>query len=67
MQDREFNLEAIRAEAVNKLQAGDGLLGKKGASTPLLKALLEQEAMEGEFDAHLAEEELPNLQYLKHY
>ena len=59
MQDHEFDLEAFREEAVSKLQAGDGLLGKNGAFTPLLKAFLEQ-AMEGELDAHLAEEELPN-------
>ena len=59
MQDVEFDLEAFREEAVSKLQAGDGLLGKDGAFTPLLKAFLEQ-AMEGELDAHLAEEQRSN-------
>ena len=59
MQDQEFDLEAFRKDAVSKLQAGDGLLGKDGAFTPLLKAFLEQ-AMEGELDAHIAEEERSN-------
>ncbi len=59
MQDQEFALETFRKEAVSKLRAGDGLLGKNGAFTPSLKAFLEQ-AMEGELDAHLAEEERSN-------
>ena len=59
MQDHKFDLEAFREEAVTKLQDGKGLLGKDGAFTPLLKAFLEQ-AMEGELDAHIAEEERPN-------
>ena len=59
MQDQEFDLEAFREQVVSKLQAGDGLLSKNGAFTPLLKAFLEQ-AMEGELDAHLTEEEQRN-------
>ncbi|MEL6629491.1 MAG: IS256 family transposase [Bacteroidota bacterium] len=59
MEDKDFDLEAFRKEAIAKLQAGDGLLGEGGAFTPLLKAFLEQ-ALEGEVEDHLAEGDQPN-------
>ena len=59
MENQEFDLEAFRKEAISKLQAGEGLLGQDGAFTPLLKAFLE-EALQGEVEAHLAQEEVPN-------
>ncbi|THH34550.1 IS256 family transposase, partial [Neolewinella litorea] len=59
MENHEFDVEAFRKEAIKKLQDGEGLLGENGAFTPLLKSFLEQ-ALEGELDAHLAEEDAPN-------
>ena len=52
-------MESFRKEAIAKLQAGEGLLGEGGAFTPLLKAFLEQ-ALEGEVEDHLAENNGPN-------
>ena len=59
MESKEFDFEAFRKDAIAKLQAGEGLLGEGGAFTPLLKAFLEQ-ALEGELDAHVAEEDSAN-------
>lgn len=59
MKDKEFDLENFRKEAIAKLQAGEGLLGEGGAFTPLLKAFLE-EALEGEVEDHIAEDDTPN-------
>jgi transposase-like protein len=59
MENTEFDFEGFRAEAIKKLQAGEGLLGEGGAFTPLLKAFLEQ-ALEGEVEAHIAEGDQPN-------
>ena len=59
MENQEFDMEAFRKEAITKLQAGEGLLGEGGAFTPLLKAFLE-EALQGEVEAHIAQEDLPN-------
>ncbi|MTB53926.1 transposase [Lewinella sp. W8] len=58
-EDFEFDMESFRKEAIAKLQAGEGLLGEGGAFTPLLKAFLEQ-ALEGEVEDHIAEDDLPN-------
>jgi len=59
MKDNEFDFEAFKKEAIQKLKAGNGLVGTEGAFTPLIKSFLE-EAMGGEIDAHLAEGKLPN-------
>ena len=59
MKNKEFDLENFRKEAIAKLQAGEGLLGEGGAFTPLLKAFLE-EALEGELEDHIAEDDTPN-------
>ena len=56
MENQEFDVEAFREEAIKKLQAGEGLLGVNGAFTPVLKSFQEQ-ALEGELDAHIAEED----------
>lgn len=47
-----FNYSEFKAEAIEKLKAGQPLTGKGGILTPLLKELLES-ALEGELDAHL--------------
>jgi transposase-like protein len=49
-----FNYSAFKAEAIEKIKAGEPLTGKGGILTPLLKELLES-ALEGELDAHLLE------------
>ena len=54
-----FDFENFKKEAISKLRAGKGLSGKDGALAPLLKAFLE-EALEGELEGHLAEEEEAN-------
>lgn len=59
MEKKPFDFEAFKKEAASRLKSGDTLLGKEGVLTPLLKEFLE-EAMEGELDAHLEEDEKPN-------
>jgi len=59
MKAEEFDMEAFRAQALEKLKAGEGLLGENGAFTPLLKVFLEQ-ALEGEVEQHIADDESPN-------
>lgn len=49
-----FNYNEFKAEAIEKIKAGQPLTGKGGILTPLLKELLES-ALEGELDAHLVE------------
>jgi putative transposase len=49
-----FNYNEFKAEAIEKIKAGQPLTGKGGILTPLLKELLES-ALEGELDAHLME------------
>jgi transposase-like protein len=49
-----FNYEAFKSEAIEKIKSGQPLTGKGGILTPLLKELLES-ALEGELDAHLLE------------
>jgi len=59
MEEKKFDFEAFKKEAIAKLQQGKGLTGSEGAFTPLIKSFLE-EALGGELDGHLAEEEAPN-------
>ena len=59
MENKEFDFEAFQARALEKLKAGEGLLGAEGAFTPLLKSFLEK-ALEGELEAHLSEDENAN-------
>ena len=59
MEKKTFDFEAFKKDAASRLKNGDTLLGKEGVLTPLLKEFLE-EAMEGELDAHLEEDEKPN-------
>jgi len=59
MEKKTFDFDAFKKDAASRLKNGDTLLGKEGVLTPLLKEFLE-EAMEGELDAHLEEDEKPN-------
>lgn len=52
MEEKQFDFEAFKKEAIDKLKAGKGLTGSEGAFTPLIKSFLE-EALGGELDAHL--------------
>ena len=52
---KEFNFDKFEQEAIQHLKDGQGLLGKEGVLTPLLKRFLEK-ALEGELDHHLGEE-----------
>lgn len=54
-----FDFEAFKKQAASRLKQGDTLLGKDGVFTPLLKQFLE-EAMNGELEAHIEEQEAPN-------
>ena len=53
---KEFNFDKFEEGAIQQLKDGQGLLGKEGVLTPLLKRFLEK-ALEGELDHHLGEEE----------
>lgn len=59
MERENFDFESFKKHAAAKLKAGGSLLGKEGVLTPLLKEFLEQ-SLEGELEAHLEEEEVPN-------
>lgn len=59
MEEKKFDFEAFKAEAVEKLKAGQGLSGSDGALTPLIKLFLE-EALVGEIEGHLEEKEEKN-------
>lgn len=59
MENKEFDFEAFKKEAISKLRAGKGLSGEDGAFTPLIKSFLE-EALQGELEGHLSEQEVPN-------
>lgn len=59
MEKKQFDFEAFKKEASQRLRKGDSLLGKEGVLTPLLKEFLE-ESLEGELDAHLDEAPDPN-------
>jgi len=47
-----FDFEAFSRDAIDRLKAGDSMIGTNGIFTPLLKRLIEA-AMEGEMDAHM--------------
>ena len=51
-----FNFDKFEEEAIQNLKDGQGLLGKEGVLTPLLKRFLEK-ALEGELAHHLDEKE----------
>jgi transposase-like protein len=51
----QFDFEAFKKHAANRLKKGDTLLGKDGVLTPLLKEFLEG-ALEGELEAHIEDE-----------
>lgn len=55
----EFDFEAFKKSALDKLKAGEAPLGKDGAFTPLLKVFLE-EALQGEMSVHLENKESRN-------
>src|SRR5512137_325146 len=59
MEKQGFDFEAFKKEAAARLKKGETLLGKDGVFTPLLKEFLE-EALDGELEAHIEEEEAPN-------
>lgn len=59
MEKKPFDYEAFKKEAKSRLKSGQTLLGREGVFTPLLKEFLE-EAMEGELEAHIEEDEEPN-------
>lgn len=52
----QFDFNKFEEQAIQQLQDGQGLLGKEGVLTPLLKRFLEK-ALEGELAHHLDEEE----------
>ena len=51
-----FDFDKFEESAIQNLKDGQGLLGKEGVLTPLLKRFLEK-ALEGELEDHLGEEE----------
>jgi len=60
MKDKQsFDFEAFKKQAASRIKKGETLLGKDGVFTPLLKEFLE-EAMNGELEAHIEEQEEPN-------
>lgn len=58
MNKEKFDFESFKKTAAQRLKQGDSLLGKEGVLTPLLKDFLE-EALSGELEAHLDEDQ-PN-------
>lgn len=59
MKDTKFDYEAFKEQAIERLKAGKGLVGSEGAFTPLIKSFLE-EALQGELEEHISQEEQPN-------
>ena len=51
-----FDFDKFEESAIQNLKDGQGLLGKEGVLTPLLKRFLEK-ALEGELEHHLGQEE----------
>lgn len=51
----DFDFAAFEKEAIKQLKSGKPLSGKEGVLTPLIKRILEN-ALQGEFEAHLEEE-----------
>lgn len=64
MESKEFDFEAFKAEAIERLNGGKSLLGSEGAFTLLIKSFLE-EVFNGELVAHIAEEDHPNRKKTK--
>lgn len=54
-----FDFEAFKKSAAQRLKQGESLLGKEGVLTPLLRDFLE-EALAGELEAHIEEEDKLN-------
>lgn len=59
MKKKEFDYENFEREAIEGLRSGKKLEGKDGVLAPLLKRILEA-GMQGELQAHLAEDETAN-------
>ncbi len=55
----DFDFEAFSREAIERLKAGDSMIGSEGIFTPLLKRLIEA-AMEGEMDDHMEQTRKPS-------
>lgn len=53
--NKNFNYEEFKQQAINKLRQGKGISGKDGAFTPLIKEFLEV-ALSEELNSHLADE-----------
>lgn len=60
MENKEFDFEAFKKQAIAGMYAGKPLNGEKGIFAPLLKHFLEA-ALEGELQAHLEEEKASGL------
>jgi len=56
MESNNINREELKKKVLSQFRTGKSLFGKDGAFAPLLKEFLE-EALQGELDAHLDEEE----------
>ena len=59
-ENKDFDFESFKQEAIKGMYAGKPLNGEKGIFAPLLKHFLEA-ALEGELDAHLKEEKAEGL------
>jgi transposase-like protein len=60
MDNKEFDFEAFKKQAIEGMYAGKPLNGEKGIFAPLLKHFLEA-ALEGELQSHLQEEKASGL------
>lgn len=60
MNNKEFDFESFKSEAIKGMYAGKPLNGEKGIFAPLLKHFLES-ALEGELEAHLQEEKASGI------
>jgi transposase-like protein len=60
MENKEFDFEAFKKQAIEGMYAGNPLNGEKGIFAPLLKHFLEA-ALEGELQSHLQEEKASGL------
>ena len=56
---RLLDLNELKAQILENLKTGKPLLGSGGALTPLIKEVVEA-SLEGELEAHLAEEDSEN-------
>jgi transposase-like protein len=59
MEKKKFDYEAFKKEAAERLKNGGSVLGRDGVFTPLFKEFLE-EALDGELEAHIEEDPVPN-------